>query len=44
MAERRRESVKQQLLNHPAVKELEKHGGQVAKVSLTEEEEDKGGS
>jgi DNA polymerase-3 subunit gamma/tau len=35
-----RESVRQKLLSHPAVKELEKRGGQVSKVSLTDEEQE----
>jgi len=35
-----RESVRRKLLDHPAVKELEKRGGRVSKVSLVEEEKE----
>ncbi len=35
-----RESARRKLLSHPAVKELEKRGGRVSRVSLTEEEKE----
>jgi DNA polymerase III subunit gamma/tau len=37
-----RESARQKLLSHPAVKELQKRGGQIAKVSLAEEDKQEG--
>jgi len=35
-----RESARRKLLSHPAVKELEKRGGRVSRVSLAEEEKE----
>jgi len=35
-----REEARRRLLEHPVVKELEKRGGRVSKVSLTEEEKE----
>ena len=34
-----RESLRQELLNHPVVKELQRRGGQISRVSLFDEEE-----